>query len=130
MTMTMNPPTAVRIAGVLVLGAVIPGIFWIAEGATAGLITTGWGWATILAFHFGRRRSEAVKIVSGSGDERIRSLNVRALAFAGFVMWAILVTWWLVSTASGNENDSVGILAAAFGASYIGAAVYLGRRGG
>ena len=71
-----------------------------------------------------------MKIVSGVGDERIRSLNVRALAFAGFVMWAVVTGWWLVSSATGNENDSVGILAATFGLSYIGAAVYFGRRGG
>jgi hypothetical protein len=93
------------------------------------LITAGWGWVTILVFYFGRRRGEAVQIVSGVGDERIRSLNVRALAFAGFVMWALVTGWWLVSSATGNENDSVGILAATFGLSYIGAAVYLGRRG-
>ena len=71
-----------------------------------------------------------MKIVSGVGDERIRSLNVRAWAFAGFVMWAVLTAWWLISSATGNENESVGILAATFGASYIAAAVYLGRRGG
>jgi hypothetical protein len=52
------------------------------------------------------------------------------LAFAGFVMWAVLTAWWLISSATGNENESVGILAATFGASYIAAAVYLGRRGG
>jgi hypothetical protein len=87
------------------------------------------GWATVAAFHFGRR-SEAVRIVSGFGDERIRSLNIRALAFAGNVMWAVVTTWWLVSAAAGHENESVGILAATFGVSYIAAAIYLGRRGG
>ena len=107
----------------------MPAIFWIAHGATAGLITAGWGWATILVFALGSRRSEAVKIVSGVGDERIRSLNVRALTFAGFVMWATVTGWWLISAATGNENESVGILAATFGLAYIGAAVYLGRRG-
>jgi hypothetical protein len=130
MTTTMNPHTTLRYAAAATLGAVLPAIFWIAQGATAGLITAGWGWATILVFALGRRRSEAVTIVSGVGDERIRSLNVRALAFAGFVMWAAVTGWWLISTATGNENESVGILAATFGVAYIGAAVYLGRRGG
>ena len=108
----------------------MPAIFWIAQGAVAGLIAAGWGWATILVFYFGGRRSEAVRIVGGAGDERIHSLNVRALAFAGFVMWAVVTAWWLLSSATGNENDSVGILAATFGASYIAAAIYLERRGG
>ena len=130
MTMTMNQRTTARLAAALALAVVIPAVFWIAQGAVAGLITAGWGWATILVFHFGHRRSEAVKVVSGTGDERIRSLNVRALAFAGWVMWAAVTIWWLVSAASGNENDSVGILAATFGVSYLGAAIYLGRRGG
>jgi hypothetical protein len=118
------------LAAVIALAVVVPAIFWTAQGAVAGLITAGWGWATILVFHFGRRRSEAVSIVSGVGDERICSLNVRALAFAGFVMWAVLTGWWLISAASGDENDSVGILAATFGVSYIAAAIYLGRRAG
>ena len=128
--MTMHPRNAGWIAGALALGVVIPAIFWIAQGATAGLITAGWGWVTIAAFYFGSRRSEAVRIVGGFGDERIRSLNVRALAFAGWVMWAVVTVWWLVSSATGNENESVGILAATFGVAYIGAAIYLGRRGG
>jgi len=130
MTMTMNPKSTARVAAALALAVVIPAIFWIAQGAVAGLITAGWGWLTVLVFYFGRRRSEAVQIVSGVGDERIRSLNVRALAVAGFVMWAVVTAWWLVSAATGDENDSVGILAATFGVSYIAAAIYLGRRGG
>jgi hypothetical protein len=93
---SMNVRNPLGLVAALALGVVIPAIFWIAQGATAGLITAGWGWATVLVFHFGRRRSEAVKIVSGTGD----------------------------------ENDSVGILAAVFGVAYIGAAVCLGRRGG
>jgi hypothetical protein len=127
---SMNVRNPLGLVAALALGVVIPAIFWIAQGATAGLITAGWGWATVLVFHFGRRRSEAVKIVSGTGDERIRSLNVCALAFAGFVMWAVVTAWWLISSATGDENDSVGILAAVFGVAYIGAAVCLGRRGG
>jgi hypothetical protein len=111
------------------LGVLIPAILWISQGTTAGLITAGWGWLTILVFHLGRPRSETVKVVAGVGDERIRSLNVRALAFAGWVMWATLTGWWLVSAASGNENDTVGILAATFAAAYLGASAYLTRRG-
>ncbi len=130
MTMTMNTRTTARLVAALALAVVIPAIFWITQGAVAGLITAGWGWATILVFHLGRQHSEAVKVVSGMGDERIRSLNVKALAFAGWVMWAAVTGWWLVSAATGNENVSVGILAATFGVAYIGAAIYLGRRGG
>jgi hypothetical protein len=128
--MHIDQRTGLRAVAVIALGLAIPAAFWLAQGATAGLITAGWGWATIAAFYFGMRRSETVRIVRGAGDERIRSLNLRALAFAGFVMWAVVTTWWLVSSATGNENESVGILAATFGVSYIAAAVYLGRRGG
>jgi hypothetical protein len=127
---SMNPRTAALFAAAIALGIVIPAVFWIAQGAVAGLITAGWGWVTIAAFYFGFRRSDAVQIVSGMGDERIRSLHLRALAFAGFVMWAVLVAWWLVSAAGGHENESVGILLLTFGLSYIAGAAYLGRRDG
>jgi hypothetical protein len=77
MTMTMKTRSTARLVAALALAVVIPGIFWITQGAVAGLITAGWGCATILVFHFGRQHSEAVNVVSGMGDERIRSLNAR-----------------------------------------------------
>jgi hypothetical protein len=62
----MNPRTAALLAAVIALGIVISAVVWIAQGAVAGLITAGWGWVTIAAFHFGFRRSDAVQIAGAA----------------------------------------------------------------
>lgn len=129
MIASMLKPHTTRLIASAGLGIVLPAIFWIAQGPISALILAAWGWATILVFHLGHRRGEVVRIVSGAGDERIRTLNLRALAFAGWVMWAVLTVWGLVSASGGHANEAVGILAATFGVSYVGAAVFLARRG-
>ena len=60
-------------------------VFWVAEG-----FEVAWPFALVmLAFiavvHFGRRRSNVLEVMSGTGDERVRSLYMRAVAFAGAV---------------------------------------------
>ena len=87
------------------------------------------GGGRLLAFRIGSGRSGVGDIVRNAGDERVRSLHVRALAFAGFVMWAVITGWWLTSVAAGNENETVGILGATFAVAFLGGSFYLSRRG-
>ena len=42
--------------------------------------------------------------MSGTGDERVRSLYMRAVAFAGAVMAWLLPGWWLVTVAQGDPK--------------------------
>jgi hypothetical protein len=77
---------SVQVAGMLAITAATTAVFWIAQGFDAafpvGLV--------LLAFtavvHFGRRRSNTLEVMSGTGDERVRSLYMQAVAVAGTVL--------------------------------------------
>jgi hypothetical protein len=84
--------------------------------------------AFIALVHFGRRRSNVLEVMSGTGDERVRSLYMRAVAFAGAVMAWLLPGWWLVTVAQGDSNETLNILAGVFAACFIAAVVVLARR--
>jgi hypothetical protein len=86
----------------------------------------------LLAFtavvHLGRRRSNTLEVMSGTGDERIRSLYMQAVAVAGTVMSFVLPGWWLVTVAQGEPNDVLSGLCAIFGVTFIAAVAVLARR--
>ena len=128
MTTTMDG-RRVQMAGGVALALVIPAIFWIVDGAQSALIAFAWAAATLIAFRIGAGRSGVGDIVRNAGDERVLSLHIRALAFAGFVMWAVITGWWLTSVAAGNENETVGILGATFAVAFLGSSFYHSRRG-
>jgi hypothetical protein len=67
--------------------------------------------------------------VSGTGDERVRSLYTQAVAIAGAVMSFLLPGWWLVTVAQGEANDTLSLLCAIFGATFVVAVAVLARRG-
>jgi hypothetical protein len=115
--------------GAAALGAAVVAAFWIVQGPLAAAISAAWVAGFLALFHFGRPRSDAIRTMSGAGDERTRHLHTNALAFGGFVIWAVTTTWWIVSSIAGDENAPVGILAMVFGVAYIGAALYQARRG-
>jgi hypothetical protein len=79
----------ILIAGGVAIALAVPAAFWIVQGATAGVISAARAVGALAVLHYGRRRSDTVRTVGGVGDERTRSLNVRALAFSGYVMWAV-----------------------------------------
>jgi hypothetical protein len=120
---------SVQVAGMLVITAACVTVFWIAEGAAAavpfGLV--------LLAFtalvHFGRRRFNTLEVMSGTGDERVRSLYTQAVAIAGTVMSFVLPAWWLVTVAQGDPDPQLSVLCAIFGATFVVATVVLARRG-
>jgi len=120
---------SVQVTGMLAITAAATTVLWIAEGFDAAL---PFG-LVLLAFtavvHFGRRRFNTLEVMSGTGDERIRSLYTQAVAFAGTVMSFLLPGWWLVTVAEGDPNDTLAILSAIFGVSFVVAVAVLARRG-
>ena len=119
---------SVQVAGMLAITAATTAVFWIAQGFDAafpvGLV--------LLAFtavvHLGRRRSNTLEVMSGTGDERVRSLYTQAVAIAGTVMSFLLPGWWLVTVAQGEANDTLAVLCAIFGATFVVAIAVLARR--
>jgi 4-amino-4-deoxy-L-arabinose transferase-like glycosyltransferase len=119
---------SVQVMGMLAITAACVAVFWAAEGPEAAL---PFG-AVLLAFtalvHFGRRRSNTLEVMSGTGDERVRSLYMQAVAIAGTVMSFVLPGWWLVTVAQGEPNDVLSGLCAIFGLTFVVAIVVLARR--
>ena len=119
---------SVQVVGMLAITAATTAVFWIAQGFDAafpvGLV--------LLAFtavvHFGRRRSNTLEVMSGTGDERVRSLYMQAVAIAGTVMSFVLPAWWLVTVAQGDQNEALAGLCAIFGVTFILAIAVLARR--
>ena len=120
---------SIQVAGMLAITAATTAVFWIAEGFEAAFPVA----LVLLAFtaivHFGRRRSNTLEVMSGTGDERVRSLYTQAVAIAGTVMSFLLPAWWLVTVAQGDPNETLSLLCAIFGVSFILAIVVLARRG-
>jgi hypothetical protein len=128
--MTFAPKTArANLIWMLGLTAVVVAIAWVVDGPLTAAIVGGWLGAFVAILHFGRKRSEAIKIMGGMGDERIRALSTRALAFAGGIMAFALPATWLASVLAGEENYAVGALSAVFATAFIGASIVLEQRG-
>ena len=120
---------SVQVLGMLAITAATTTVFWIAQGSDAA-IPVG---LVLLAFtaivHFGRRRFNTLEVMSGTGDERVRSLYLRAIAIAGTVMSFVLPAWWLVTVAQGDPNEVLNWLCAIFGATFVVDIMVLARRG-
>jgi hypothetical protein len=119
---------SVQVAGMLLITAATTTIFWIAQGFDAALPIGVLLLAFTAVVHFGRRHSNTLEVMSGSGDERVRSLYTRAVAFAGTVMAFLLPGWWLVTVAQGDADPTLSALSAIFGLSFVAAIVVLARR--
>jgi hypothetical protein len=76
---TMSTPTAQLVAGLLI-GAAVVAAFAIGGDLSSALVSGGLVVAFVLFVYFGRRRSEAIEVMSGIGDERTRSLYRDACA--------------------------------------------------
>jgi hypothetical protein len=118
-----------QLAGMLLIAAAATAAFWVAEGFTRAWPVAVLLLAFVALIHFGRGRSNALEVMGGVGDERVRLLYTRAVAFAGTVMSLVLPGWWLVTVVQGDPNETLNILCAVFGACFVGAAIVLARRG-
>jgi hypothetical protein len=71
---------SVQVVGMLAISAAVIAVFWAAEGLEEAI----YAGALLLAFtaivHFGRRHSNTLEVMSGTGDERVRSLYMQHLA--------------------------------------------------
>jgi hypothetical protein len=119
---------SVQVVGMLAISAAVIAVFWAAEGFEEAL----YAGAVLLAFtaivHFGRRHSNTLEVMSGTGDERVRSLYMHAVAIAGTIMAFLLPGWFLVTVAQGEPNTTLSLLSAIFGVTFIGAVIWLARR--
>jgi hypothetical protein len=114
---------------VVLAGAITAGLS-IAHGPEAGLLAGAWILALAAVVHFGRDRSDALRIMSRVGNRRTRMLSTQAVAFAGTVLAFLLPAWWLATLLEGDQNEPLAIAAAIFGGLFITAALYLSRRHG
>jgi hypothetical protein len=118
-----------QLVGMLGITAVSFGVFLYAEGIGSALVIA----AILLAFtaivHIGRGRSDTLEVMGGLGDERVRALYTRSVAFVGSVMAFVLPGWWLVTVAIGEQNETLALLCAIFAVLWVGAVVVLSRRG-
>ena len=120
-------PTAQLVAGLL-LGAAVFVAFAIGGDLGSAFVSAGIVLAFVVFVHFGRRRSEALEVMGGLGDERTRHLYTGATAFAGSVMAFVLPGWWLVTVAQGDPSETLAALCAIFAVVWVGAAIVLPRR--
>jgi O-antigen ligase len=118
-----------QVAGMLVITVATVAVFWAAEGFGAAALVALLGLALTALVHFGRRHSNTLEVMSGTGDERIRHLYTHAVAIAGTVMAFLLPGWFLVTVAQGDPDTTLSTLSAIFGVTFILAVVVLARRG-
>jgi hypothetical protein len=124
---TISTPTAQLLAGLLIAAAVVAA-FAIGGDVRSAIVSGGIVAAFVVLVYFGRRRSQALEVMSGIGDERTRHLYTGATAFAGSVMAFVLPAWWLVTVAQGDPDETLSLLCAIFGLTWAGAAIVLPRR--
>jgi uncharacterized membrane protein len=102
--------------------------FWFGIAPQVGLIAGGSMLLMTAAVHFGRRRNDALGVISGAGDERVRDLSTRATAAAGGLLAIVVLAWWLVTVARGEPNTTLSILWSIFALASLAATLYYSRR--
>ena len=120
---------SVQVIGMLAITAATTAVFWLAEGFESAIGVALLLLAFTAVVHFGRRRSNTLEVMSGTGDERVRHLYMHAVALAGTVMAFLLPGWFLVTVAQGDPDTTLSTLSAIFGLTFIAAVVVLARRG-
>ena len=128
MSLTIGTPRS-QFAGMLVLTAATIAATWIAGGPVKGLMAGALLLAFALLIHIGRRRSDAINVMSGIGDERSRSLYTRAVAFAGHAVMLVVAVWWLGLQIRGETNETLSVIGGVAALSFVVGAIYYSRRG-
>jgi hypothetical protein len=118
----------VQVLGTVAIAGVTVAVFWAVEGFESAWPVAFLFAAFIAILHFGRQRSNVLEVMSGTGDERVRTLYMRALAITGSVMSFVLPGWWLVTLAQGEADPTLSALCAIFGVTFLAAAAVLARR--
>ena len=77
----------------------------------------------------GRRRSDALRVAGGAGDERNRRLYERALAVSGGILGLTVTGWFLVGVARGEPDPTLLTLTVVFATTFVTGAASASRRG-
>jgi hypothetical protein len=113
----------------LVLGGLVLAAMWIGGNRDDGLRAFALFVALAALFAFGGR-SETLRGLGGPGrDERWQMIDLRASAFAGFVVIVVLTGSWLWELAHGKDGDPYSQIMAVGGLSYLLAIAFLRWRG-
>jgi drug/metabolite transporter (DMT)-like permease len=111
------------------LGAIVFVAQWIGGDARSGLIS----FASLAIFGLlilVGGRSETVRGLRGDGrDERFRTIDIQATAFAGLALITALIVAWLVELARGHDGSPYGELMAIGGVAYLAAIGFMRWRG-
>ena len=109
----------------LVLGALVLAAMWVGGDRAGGLKSFAVFVVLAAVFAFGGR-SETLQGLGGPGrDERWAMIDLRASAFAGFVVTAVLAGAWLWQLARGEDGSPYGQVLAIGGIAYIVAIAFL-----
>jgi hypothetical protein len=125
-THTQSP--RLQLAGMLLVALAGGVALWIGSDWADGLRSAAIIAAFALVIHVGRTRSDALRAASGIGDERTRGLYIQANAVAAIVLAVACAGWAFVSTALGEPNDTLGIVALIYAVSFLGSCAVLARR--
>ena len=113
----------------VLLGIAVLTAQWIGGNRNGGLVSfallSGFGLVILLS-----GRSETVRGLRGDGrDERFRTIDIHATAFAGTALILVLTGVWLVELARGQDGSPYGELMAVGGLSYLAAIAFMRWRG-
>jgi hypothetical protein len=103
--------------------------FGIGVSPVAGLLAAAGMLLFTVVLALGRRRSDAVRVAGGAGDERNRDLYVRSLAAAGGLVGLAATGWFLIEIAQGRQDTQLLVLTLLFAISFVAASAYNARRG-
>jgi len=120
-------PRTFLVSGVFMSAALVSA-FTVAGKLRVGLVCGGIMLGYTLLIVVGRRWSPTLEVLSGTGDERTQSILIRAAAQAGSFLACVIAIWWVVSVAVGHANQTLNLLAAIFGATFIVAVLVTQRR--
>lgn len=114
----------------LALGGVFLVAQWIGGDATGGLVSLAIMAAFAAVLVLLESRSEAVALMRRPGrDERARSIDLAATAFAGVVVITVLIAAVMVQLARGEDPSPYAQLGAVGGIAYVVALFGMQRRG-
>jgi hypothetical protein len=112
----------------LALGGAMFAAFAIGGDAGEGVYAFGVMAAVAALFFFGGR-SETLRGLGGPGrDERWEAIDLKASAFAGLLLIAIVIGAFMYEVANGDDGSPYAQLAAIAGLAYIAAVAFLRRR--
>lgn len=101
--------------------------FGVGQGPMAGLLASAGMLLFTVVLALGRRRSDALRVAGGAGDERNRQLYTRALATSGGLLGLVVTGWFLVTVAQGDADPTLLVLTLLFSVTFLVTAAFQAR---